>query len=64
MDKLVETELQTELQTELVPELIPKQEIASDNLNNNKVDTTIDPDTVGNYVYVSLCSCSINCCIS
>ncbi len=36
------------------------------NLANNKVDTNIDPDTIGNYVYVSLCSCSINvsCCIS
>lgn len=36
------------------------------NLANNKVDTTIDPDTIGNYVYVSLCSCTlaINCCIS
>lgn len=36
------------------------------NLANNKVDTNIDPDTIGNHVYVSLCSCtlSINCCIS
>lgn len=36
------------------------------NLANNKVDTNIDPDTIGNYVYISLCSCSINvsCCIS
>ena len=53
MDKQIDTDSEME-----------KKEIASDNLNNNKVDTTIDPDTVGNYVYVSLCSCSINCCIS
>lgn len=38
----------------------------NNNLANNKVNTTIDPDTNGNYVYVSLCSCtlSVNCCIS
>lgn len=36
------------------------------NLANNQVDTNIDPDTIGNYVYISLCSCSINvsCTIS
>lgn len=36
------------------------------NLANNNVDTNIDPDTVGNLVYVSLCSCtiSVNCTIS
>ena len=39
-------------------------ETASDNLNNNKVDTKIEPETSGNFVYISLCSCSINCCIS
>jgi hypothetical protein len=39
-------------------------ETASDNLNNNKVETTIRPETEGNYVYVSLCSISIHCCIS
>jgi len=41
-----------------------KKETASGNLSNDKVDTTIEPTTDGNYVYVSLCSCSINCSMS
>jgi len=58
MDKLETTAQQLEQQTE------QKEETASDNLNNNKVDTKIEPETSGNFVYISLCSCSINCCIS
>jgi hypothetical protein len=57
MDNHLESELKS-------IEPIAKEGIASDNLNNNKVDTTIDPDTIGNYVHLSLCSISINCCIS
>jgi hypothetical protein len=42
-----------------------KSNIASDNLNNNKVNTTIDPDTVGNNVNIKLylCSIYIKCCL-
>jgi hypothetical protein len=49
-----------------IPEKIVSDDDGNGNLANNKVDTNIDPDTVGNYVYVSLCSCtlSVNCCIS
>lgn len=49
---------------ETTAQQIEQPETASDNLNNNKVDTTIKPETSGNFVYISLCSCSINCCIS
>jgi len=41
-----------------------KEEIASGNLDNNKVITTIEPETHGNYLYISICSCSINCALS
>ena len=37
---------------------------ASGNLDNNKINTTIEPKTDGNYVYISVCSCSVNCNIS
>jgi hypothetical protein len=45
-------------------ELIKQIETGSDNLSDNKVNTTIDPDTYGNNVYISICSCSFNCCVS
>jgi hypothetical protein len=45
-------------------ELIKQIETGSDNLSDNKVNTTIDPDTYGNNVYISICSCSLHCCVS
>jgi len=47
-----------------VDEIVKKIETGSDNLSDNKVNTTIDPDTYGNYVYISICSCSLHCCVS
>ena len=44
-------------------ELVKTCETASDNLSDNKINTMIEPETSGNYIYISLCSCSINCCI-
>jgi hypothetical protein len=44
---------------------IEKKNIASDNLNNNKVNTNIDPDTVGNNININIYMCSsyVECCI-
>ena len=44
-------------------ELVKTSETASDNLSDNKINTMIEPETSGNYIYISVCSCSINCCI-
>jgi len=55
---------QLEKQLEKKVQSVEPTETASDNLNNNKVETMIKPETEGNFVYLSLCSISINCCIS
>ena len=36
----------------------------NDNLRDNQVDVEIEPKTVGNHVYVNICSCSLFCCVS
>jgi hypothetical protein len=47
-------------------DIVISDDDGNNNLANNKVSTNIDPDTVGNNVYVSLCSCtiSVSCCMS
>lgn len=47
-------------------EKLKENNMLDNNLSDNKIDTQIEPITKGNYVYVSLCSCSFNisCCIS
>ena len=42
------------------------EQTIDDNLSNNKVQTEIEPNTTGNYVNVSLCSCTVvtSCIIS
>jgi hypothetical protein len=58
--------MNTEIETNKEPnkeELVKTSETASDNLSDNKINTMIEPETSGNYIYISVCSCSINCCI-